>query len=109
MILAQADQSLNKGMILPLWAMVDKKSPGQIGLKKSLLETFCVSVKRITLYNDPCSSSPSTRVSDSLIQNIEDFGAKNYFTDYRTANKIHGLINSVLVLKIHVLLRCEKV
>ena len=37
-----------------------------------------------------CSStSSSAYISASLIRNIEEFGAKNYFTDHRTANTIH--------------------
>ena len=37
----------------------------------------------------------------SLIRNIGEFGAKNYFTDHRTPNTIHGFRDSFEVLKIH--------
>ena len=36
-----------------------------------------------------------------VIRNIGKFGAKNYFTDHRTANTIQGFTDSVPVLKIH--------
>ena len=63
---------------------------------------YCVWVKRITLCNCLCSSSSSSSCfSASLIRNIGEFGAKNYFTDHRTANTMHGFIDSFLVLKIH--------
>ena len=64
---------------------------------------FCVCVKRITLCNCLCSSSPSSPSRDfaSVIQNIGKFGAKNYFTDHRTANTIYRFRDSVPVLKIH--------
>ena len=58
----------------------------------------CVCVKRITLCNCLCSSSSpssSSHFPTSLIQNIEEFGAKNCFTDHRTANTVHGLRDSV--------------
>ena len=49
----------------------------------------CVCVKRITLCNCLCSSStPSSRFSASLNRNIGEFGAKNYFTDHWTPNKV---------------------
>ena len=49
--------------------------------------TFCcVCVKRITLCN--CLCSFSSCFSASLIRNIGEFGAKNYFTDHRTGNTI---------------------
>ena len=35
------------------------------------------------------------------MRNIGGFGAKNYFTDHRTANAIRSLMDSVPVLKIH--------
>ena len=51
---------------------------------------YCVCMKRITLCSCLCSaSSPSpSRFSASLIGNIGEFGAKNYFTDHWTANTI---------------------
>ena len=55
---------------------------------------YCVCVKRITLCNCLCSSSPSfpSRRSSgdfaSVIRNIGKFGAKSYFTDQRAANTI---------------------
>ena len=62
---------------------------------------YCVCVKRITLCNCLCSSSPSSCDFASVIPNIGKFGAKNYFTDHRTANTIYGFRDSVPVLKIH--------
>ena len=63
---------------------------------------YCVYVKRITLCSCLCSSSsPSSRFSASLIRNIGEFGAINYFTDHRTAHTIHGFRDSVPALKIH--------
>ena len=65
---------------------------------------YCVCVKRITLCNCLCSSSSPSRSSRdfaSVIRNIGKFGAKNYFTDHRTANAIYGFRDSVPVLKIH--------
>ena len=67
---------------------------------------YCVCVKRITLCNCLCSSSPfslspSSRDCASVIRNIGKFGAKNYFTDHRTANTIYHFSDSVPVLKIH--------
>ena len=56
-------------------------------------------MKRITLCNRLCSSS--SRDFASVIRNIGKFGAKNYFTDHRIANTIHGFRDSVPVLKIH--------
>ena len=47
---------------------------------------YCVSVKRITLCNCLCCCCSSC-FSASVIRNIEDFGAKNSFTDHQTANK----------------------
>ena len=41
------------------------------------------------------------RFSASLIRNIEEFGAKNYFTDHRTANTMTGFRDSFPVLKVH--------
>ena len=61
---------------------------------------YCVCVKRKTLCNYLCSSFYSSSCdSASLIRNIGKFGAKNYFTDHRTANTIHGFRDSVPVLK----------
>ena len=63
-------------------------------------EYFYVCVKR----KMPClclSSSSSSCDSASLIRNIEEFGAKSYFTDHRTAKAIHGFRYSFPVLKIH--------
>ena len=47
-------------------------------------------MKRITLCNCLCSSPSSScsRFSASLIRNIGEFGAKNYFTDHWTVNTI---------------------
>ena len=45
---------------------------------------FCV--KRMTLGNGLCFSS--SRFSTSLIRNNGEFGAKDHFTDHRTANTI---------------------
>ena len=39
--------------------------------------------------------------SASLIQNIGESEAKNYFTDHRTANTVNGFRDSVPVVKIH--------
>ena len=64
-------------------------------------QLFCVCVKRITLCNCLCFSSPSSCDFASVIRNIGKFGAKNYFTDHRTANTIYGFRDSVPVLKIH--------
>ena len=49
-----------------------------------------------TFGNCLCSSSCD---SASLIQNIREFGAKNYFIDHQTANTIHSFRDSVLFLK----------
>ena len=57
------------------------------------LHNYCVCVKRC--------SSPSSCDSASLIWNIGEFGAKNYFTDHRAANTLNGFRDSVPVLKIH--------
>ena len=63
---------------------------------------YCVCVKRITLCNCLCSSSPSSsRFSASAIWNIGEFGAKSYFTDHQRANTIHCFTDSVPVLKIY--------
>ena len=44
-----------------------------------------------TTSNGLCSSSPfSSREFSSVIRNIGKFGAKNYFTDHRTANTIYS-------------------
>ena len=78
-----------------------------ISAERKLYLTFCVCVKRITLCNclySSSSSRPSPRSSRefaSVIRNIGKFGAKNYFTDHKTANTIYGLMDSVSVLKIH--------
>ena len=63
------------------------------------LRIYRVCLKRIRLCNCLCSIS-SSRFSASLILNIRKFGAKEYFTDYRTAITIHGFRDSVPVLKI---------
>ena len=52
-------------------------------------QLFCVCVKRITLCNCLCFSSPSSCDFASVIRNIGKFGAKNYFTDHQTANAIY--------------------
>ena len=62
------------------------------------LRTFCICVKCIMLYNCLCSSSSFCA---SVIWNIREFGAKNYFTDHQTYNTIHGFRDSVLVLKLY--------
>ena len=64
-----------------------------------LMMTFCVCVKRVTICNFLCPFSSCD--SASVIQNIGGFGAKNYFTNHRTDNTIHGFRDSVPVLKIH--------
>ena len=53
-----------------------------------LFASYCVCVKRITLCNCLCSSSS---FSASIIWNIWEFRAKNYFTNHQTANTIHRL------------------
>ena len=55
----------------------------------------------VTLCNYLCSSFSFFYFSASIIQNIGEVGAKNYFTDHRTANAIRGFMDSVPVLKIH--------
>ena len=68
----------------------------------SIILDFCVCVKRVTLCNCLCSSScscSSSCFSSSVIRNIEEFGARNYFTDLRIANTIHDFRNSIPVLK----------
>ena len=63
---------------------------------------FCVCVKHITLCNCLCSSSsPFSCDFVNVIRNIGKFGAKNYFTDHRTAITIYGFRDSVPVLKMH--------
>ena len=42
--------------------------------------------------------SMQARFSESLIRNIGELGAKNYFTDHRTANTMSGFGDSVPVL-----------
>ena len=61
--------------------------------------SFSVCAKRITLCNCLCSSSCC--FSASIIQNIREFRAKNYFTDHQTDNTIHRFKDSVPVLKIY--------
>ena len=69
----------------------------------------CVCVKRKLLWNWLCSSSPSSsRDFASVIRNIGKFGAKNYFTDHQTANTNYRFRDSVLVLKIHVVIWIPK-
>ena len=63
-------------------------------------------VKHITFWNCLCSSS--SRDSVNVIRNIGEFGAKNYFTEHRTANKIHGFRYSVSVLKYTAVIRIRK-
>ena len=48
---------------------------------------YCFCVKCVTLCNCLCSS-PFSRFSASLIQNIVEFGAKKYFIDHQTTNTI---------------------
>ena len=60
---------------------------------------YCVRVKHIMLCNYLWSSSCCFPAS--VIWNIGEFGAKNYFTGHQTANTIHGFRDSILVLKIH--------
>ena len=50
-------------------------------------------------WNAYCSSFPSSRDFASVIRNIGKFGAKNYFTDHRTANTIYGFRDSLPVFK----------
>ena len=46
-------------------------------------QSYCIYVKRVTLCNCLCSSPSSSRYfSASLIRNIGEFGATNYFTDH---------------------------
>ena len=59
-------------------------------------QVYCVCVKRITLCNCLCSSCSHDFAN--VIRNIGECGAKNYFTDHRTANAIHGFRAAVLVL-----------
>ena len=66
----------------------------------SIWTSCCVCVKRITFCNCLCSSSSSSCFSAKVIRNIEEFGAKNYFTDHRTANTIQSFRDSFLVFKI---------
>ena len=73
-----------------------------------VVNTYCVCVKRRTLYTCPCSSSSSCFPA-SVIWNIGEFRAKNYFTDHRTANTIHGFRYSVLVFKTRLLLGYVKI
>ena len=47
----------------------------------------CFCVKRIMLCN--CLCFYSSCFSASIIRNIGEFRAKNYFTDHRTANTMH--------------------
>ena len=80
---------------------VDKKKLTNLYEKykdKGMCIYYCVCVKRVTLCNCLCSSCYC--FSASFIGNIGEFGAKNYFTDHRTANTIHGFRDSFLVLKI---------
>ena len=66
-----------------------------------LKKNYCVCVKHKVFCNCLCSSSPSSsRDFASVIQNIGKFGAKNYFTDHRTANTIHIFRDSVSIIKI---------
>ena len=55
----------------------------------STLKLFCVCGKRHNAFQLPVFFFPSSRFSASLIRNIGEFGAKNYFTDHRTANTNH--------------------
>ena len=61
----------------------------------------CFCVKRIMLWD--CLCFYSSCFSASIIRNIGEFSAKNYFTDHRTANTMLIQYNrgSVPVLKIH--------
>ena len=52
---------------------------------------FCVCVKRKTFCN--CLYSSSSCDSASLIGNIRELRAKNYFTDHRTANRIQLFVS----------------
>ena len=63
---------------------------------------YCVCVKRITLCNCLCSSSPSSLspFSARAIRNIGEFVAKSYFTDHQRVNTIHCFTYSFPVLKI---------
>ena len=55
---------------------------------------FCVCLKSKTVYICRFSSSSC---SPQLLQNIEEFGAKKYFTDHCTPSTINGFRYSVLV------------
>ena len=90
---------------LLLWANLPEKYKTATSLNSSktkiktwtcetciFLLLYCVCVKRITLCNCLCSSSPSSfpsRAFASVIRNVGKFGAKNYFTDHQTANGIY--------------------
>ena len=90
----------NKGMYeISIW----KKSTVKTAKRRHFGVFNCVCVKRITLCICLCSSSSSSPSRDfaSVIRNIGKFGAKNYFTDHRTANTIYRFRDSVPVLKIH--------
>ena len=65
-----------------------------------LFQTFCVCVKRITLCNCLCSSSPFSRDFASVARNIGKVGAKSYFRDHGTTNTKHGFSDFFPVLKI---------
>ena len=58
---------------------------------ENIYNCVCLCVKRKTLCNCLCSSSSCD--SASLIQNIGEFGAKNYFTDHQTANTIQLFVH----------------
>ena len=62
----------------------------KLAWKRSIMNLFyCVCLKRITLCSYLCfSSSPFSCFSASLIWNIGEFGATNYFTDHWTNNTI---------------------
>ena len=55
---------------------------------------YCVCVKRIAFCNCLCSSPSSSRsrFSASLIRNIGEVGATNFFTDHWTANTVQFFV-----------------
>ena len=77
----------------------DNTNTANFSKARHMRKHYCVCVKRITLCNCLCSSSSCFYAS--LIRTIQEFGAKNYFTDHETANTMHGFIDLFMVLKIH--------
>lgn len=61
----------------------------------TIMTIYCVCMKHKMLGNCLCSFCDSA----SLVQNIEEFGAKKYFRDHLTGNTIHEFKDLVLILK----------